>query len=363
MPSGMVSHLMRRGAEASFTYQEQLQLPTWGLVLLGVTAVIYMFVSGMIEYTFGRIVPTLTMIESPADSILFEPLPTDDTDATLNKNAQPELLVATPKLITSSFRSTIRLLSSKGGFRARFRGISVFIVNNIAVSWVAQFMSFLPFFPRGAGAVIAAVLCAQLSMAWTHIVISEPSPKMWFRRLPSVKTWKKVAIPTAILALAEQVAICIPVYIGIMSGAFEQMRNPNDAANMSPREASVMASQGLGLGALALVLSFVLVVPADVALTRVQASLLADSEETIVPFDRSFNGKVIPEIVGGSGVIGMLDAWKTFDMPSRVRLVKTYLKVFAMELAVGLLFFFVALGEVALVLSKSKKVEVPAPSM
>jgi hypothetical protein len=296
------------------------------------------------------------MIESPADTIVFEPLPTDDTDASLNKNLNPEAQAVRTKPTTSSFRRTIKLLQQKGGRRSRFRGISIFIINQIVISWVAQFLSMLPFFPRGAAAVVAAVLTAQLSLAWTHIVISDPSPKMWFRRLPSMKTWKKVAIPTAVLAIAEQVAILIPLYIGIMSGMGDNIRDPNDAANMGGREVTVLGLKGAGLGALALVLSFLLVVPADVTLTRVQASLLADTEETIVPFDRSFGGKVIPEIVGGSGVVGMLDAWKTFDWNSRIQLIKAYFKVFLMEVAVGFLFFVVAVGEVALILAKSKKV-------
>jgi len=97
-------------------------------------------------------------------------------------------------------------------------------------------------------------------------------------------------------------------------------------------------------------------------LTRVQASLLADSEETIVPFDRSFNGKVIPEIVGGSGAIGMLDAWKTFDWAARIRLVKAYFKVFLMQLAVAAVFLAIGIFEVVLVFRKSKTVVDGEPS-
>jgi hypothetical protein len=295
------------------------------------------------------------MIESPPESIVFEPLPTDDTDATLNKNINPEAQAVKPKPTTASFRATLRLLQQKGGFRARFRGFSVFLVNQIAISWVAQFMSMLPFVPRSAGSVVAAVLCAQLSIAWTHIVISEPSPKMWFRRLPSTKTWKKVAVPTAVLAIAEQVTVLIPVYLGLMSGIGDKLQTPDQVANIDSRQAWIITLKGLGLGVLAIVLGFLLVIPANVTLTRVQASLLADSEETIVPFDRSFNGKVIPEIVGGSGAINMLDAWKTFDWAARIRLIKAYFKVFLMQLAVGAVFFSIAIFEVVLVLGKSKK--------
>jgi len=134
------------------------------------------------------------------------------------------------------------------------------------------------------------------------------------------------------------------------------LQTPDQMANIDSRQAWIITLKGVSIGALALVLGFLLVVPADVSLTRVQASLLADSEETIVPFDRSFNGKVIPEIVGGTGAIGMLDAWKSFDWAARVRLVKAYLKVFLMQLAIASVFVVIAVLEVTLVFSKSKKV-------
>ncbi|TVY91987.1 hypothetical protein LAWI1_G002665 [Lachnellula willkommii] len=349
MSAALAHNLMRRGAEATL-YNEKLQLPTWGIVLFGFTAAIYLIVSGVIEYTLGRIVPTLLMIESPPESIVFEPLATDDTDVTLNKNTNTntEAQAVKPKPITASFRATLRLLSQKGGFRA--------LVSVMAVSWIAQIVSLAPFVPRSVVAVVASVLCAQLSVAWTHIVISEPSPKMWFRRLPSTKTWRKVAAPTAVLAIAEQVTVLIPVSLGMMSGIGAKLQTPDQMANIDSRQAWIITLTGVGIGALALVLGFLLVVPADVALTRVQASLLTDSDETIVPFDRSFNGKVIPEIVGGTGAIGMLDAWKSFDWAARVRLVKAYFKVFLMQLAIAAVFVVVAVLEVALVLGKSKKV-------
>jgi hypothetical protein len=95
-----------------------------------------------------------------------------------------------------------------------------------------------------------------------------------------------------------------------------------------------------------------LVLPADVTLTRVQASLLPDAEETIVPFDRSFGGKVIPEIVGGSGVLSMLDAWKSFDWSSRIRLVKAYAKIYALQILVSFFFGLCLAAEMFLIAGK-----------
>jgi hypothetical protein len=121
---------------------------------------------------------------------------------------------------------------------------------------------------------------------------------------------------------------------------------------MTPHQQTVMGLKAIGIAVLSLVLGFFVVIPANVALTRVQASLLNDTEETIVPFDRSFGGKVVPEIVGGSGVIGMLEAWKSFDWDSRIRLIKAYCKVFAMQMAVTLMFTVLLVSQLFIIVGK-----------
>lgn len=296
------------------------------------------------------------MIESPQDSISFEPLATEDPDSAINKDPEQ---TAKPQPITASFRKTIRHLHSIGGFRARFRGVAIFFVKAILISWIAGIVSFLPIIrliPRG-GYIVGAVACAQLSVAWTHIVISEPSPKTWFRRLPSKASWKKVAGPTAVLAVAEQLSVSVPLLLLVASGVAD--KTPDDLAKMTPHQHTIMSLKAFGIAALGLVMSLVLVVPANVVLTRVQASILPDTEETIVPFDRSFGGKVIPEIVGGSGVIGMLDAWKTFDWAARIRVIKAYVKVALMQLAVTCLFTFVFVAELFMIVGKDWSKLVP----
>jgi hypothetical protein len=287
------------------------------------------------------------MIELPQEAIVFEPLATEDPDSTINKD--PEEQASRPPYITASFRRTVKHLQSVGGFSARFRGFSIFVVNTFLVQWIASMLALIPFIPRAVAGVISAVICAQLSLGWTQIVISEPSPKTWFRRLPSAKLWRKVAIPTAVLAIAEQIAVLFPIYLAVLAGLSKQ---PQEISHLSPHERSMMTLKGFGIFALSVALSFLLVVPANVTLTRVQASLLPDNEETIVPFDRSFGGKVIPEIVGGSGVIGMLDAWKTFDWSSRIRLIKAYAKVFALQVAVTIVFIICLVSELFIIVGK-----------
>jgi hypothetical protein len=224
--------------------------------------------------------------------------------------------------------------------------LGVFVVNAIVVQWIANMLIFIPFVPRGVAAVIGAVIMALLPLTWTHIVISEPSPKFWFRRIPSLKMWRKVAVPTAVLAVAEQITALVPLKLAIIAGLTKDARY---TAQLSPHDQTMLALAGFGIAALSITLSFLFVLPASVTLTRVQASLLPDTEETIVPFDRSFGGKVIPEIVGGSGVLSMLDAWKSFDWSSRMRLIKAYVKVYALTFVTTMVFTLCLVGEMFLI--------------
>ena len=130
------------------------------------------------------------------------------------------------------------------------------------------------------------------------------------------------------------------------------MKDPESGSKFVSAGKKLAVLKGVSIAALAILLAVLLVIPANVILTRVQASLLDDAEETIVPFDRSFGGKVEPEIVGGSGVIGMRDAWKTFDWNARVRLVKAYLKVWAMQMVLTVLLTTTLVGELFIIVGK-----------
>lgn len=277
------------------------------------------------------------MIES-RQAILFEPLASEDPDAAKNdQKFEPELMLVKQQPVTASFRSTIKHLRSRGGCGSRFRGFASFLFYNFTISNVAAGLSALSFIPHHTAPVIAAVVCSQLQMLWTHVVITEPSAKRWFQRVNiSGRNWKILAVPTAVLAIAEQLTIIFPAYLFLSYGLDESM-TPEKLAALSCNEAKLTVLKYLSVGILFLVHAFLVVIPANVSLTRVQASLLAENEETIVPFDRSFGGKVVPESQGGSGAIGMVDAWKTFDWNSRIRLIKAYAKAFAMQIVLTFL--------------------------
>jgi len=68
-----------------------------------------------------------------------------------------------------------------------------------------------------------------------------------------------------------------------------------------------------------------LMVPTEVILTRVRASMLPDDASTLVPLDSSIRSQKVEEI----GFMSWTHAWRTFSRASWVRIVKVYAKIFA----------------------------------
>jgi len=350
----LISHVARRGLEASKISGKpaEWEVSGWSVALITATAVIFLALSTMIEYTYGHVVSTLTMVESPnMRTEVLQAIPSQDPDAPLDekkevREIEADVLLVKQRPITSKFSSTIKHLRARAGRLSRFRGFSLFYVNQIITGRLAMLFARLNV-PSGLNMVLAAVITARLSMGWTHIVISEPSEKYWFQRLPSFKLWTKVAIPTAVLAVSEQIAIGLPMIFFFAMHLHEI--TPDMLSEMTGCQARMLVLKAFSLVALGLFAAVAIVVPARVTLTRVQASLLSESEEPIVPFDRSFNGKFVPAALGGSGVVSMLEAWKTFDWHSRVRVLKVYAKVMAMQIALTMFAFIVISAEAQLI--------------
>jgi len=365
--SGIAHNLIRRAVAVAQQHyntpqgdnDDQIkQIAMWGMILIWVTGVLYFAMMSAISYTYGDVIATLTMIETPT-ATAFTVDSTDELDAPLldqkpedAKAIEADLFLVKQKPITSSMRSAIKHLKARGGRLARFRGFHVALIYHIALSVGTNFMTSLfgsPFGPwtRPLAFIVVSVVLARLNMTWTHIIISNPSEKRWYRRIVSGKAVRNIMIPTAVFAIA-QLSLCLPVFI--FSMASDTWQRPSTHGDEKEY------AQKLGLFQVAIaVIAFIVilvfvVIPADVTLKRVQASMLPEQDEAIVPFDRTFGGKVVPAILGGSGAVSMFDAWKTFDRSARVRLIKLYAKIILVQVFTTVLFFMVVLGELRVIM-------------
>jgi len=285
--------------------------------------------------------PAYTPTPKPSDS-------NDDTEAGVD-SAEDVLLVRN-KPITSSLRNTILHLRARAGYWSRFRGLSLFVVMNAVGGVIVSVLHKI--LPHRVGLAIAAIIVdiilARWHMTWVHIVISEPSEKRWYQRVPPLKTWTKIAPAVALWAATTQVVSVMPMLVCGSFGSLKHLRDPD--FDPGRKDLYAVGAQAF-MGVLIMLALFVLLqIPATVTMVRVAASMLPEEDETIVPFDRTFGGQTTPAIVGGQGKIGLVEAWRSFPWASRVRLLKLVAKVTAIILAVWVLFISVMVAEAHIML-------------
>jgi len=311
---------------------------------------------------------SLVMIEQPKTVVLSETTPRVDAsnpDASLDKESlekasllDEEVTLAVQKPVTSSIRKTMRLLHSIGGFRARFRGLGVSIVYHIAHAIAVNLITMvMDVFVNDGWApskfilatILATILLCRIHMTWTHVMITQPSQLSWFKRIPQGKKYfKALILPSLAFSLAQYLTILMPIGVFFLFGGLPSTQSEVNASNETMRMLSAFAT--LVFVAVAILL------PASVTLARVEASLLPENEETIVNFDRTFNGAATFAITENDvNARALFDAaWRSFDVPARVRLIGFFVKMTLIQTFIvicGMISFvtlFFAIGDLKL---------------
>ena len=360
------------------------RMAIWGMILLWATAMIYMATISAVSlslkcsaitvnevrlmrilqlsYTYGEVVAALTMIETPTAAAYTTASESDnaDVDAPLLSEEQKsekqkmqaleaDLFLVKQTPVTAKLRTAVKHLTAVAGPFARFRGLQIAILYSFAQAFIVNVFAGPPgTIFRPLVSVLTSIVLCRLQMTWTHTVISMPSEKSWWRRFPSYKAAKNIILPTAVWAIARQVCIYIPAVL--FSVVFNTFKRPEMHGGNPQDVQKVALVQMLGVSAVCIAAVVLILVPAEVTLKRVQASMLPEEDEAIVPFDRTFAGKVTPTVLGGTGAVSMLEAWKSFDKASRIRLLKLYMKLFAIQTATTVMFFMIFVAELRLIL-------------
>ncbi|KAJ5823723.1 hypothetical protein N7447_006063 [Penicillium robsamsonii] len=353
--------LMRRGTELAVTHMQSSNKPEHdeanpGLVALFViTATLFGIAFWAIEYTYGMMISTLAAVEDTNPDIYVRITSDPDPTKPVNSQEDPELVTPTPlKPITSKLRTTVKHLRSRAGYWSRFRGLGMFMAYNVARGFLSSFFPVSSYMLQFVVQSVISVVLATWQMAWVHIVISEPSPKRFYQRIPSYKTWIKIAPAAALQDVLTAAGFFIPMAVANFAGWLD---TPGD----QDTQPIVALYRLLGVSVVPVILAFLISMPARVIFVRVAASMLPEEDETIVPFDRSFGGKVSPAITGGSGKIGLMDAWTTFDWAARVRFAKVIGKTFAMQVALTIFATLVFGVEIFLLFKTAKPIDSDAP--
>jgi len=333
--------LIKRASTTSDKFQEDLL--SWGGALLVLTGILFLVGLHLIDYMLSCVVATLAMIETPSSAITVsapEDSADDEAKEYLLETGRDISLVA-QKPFTSSLRDTLRHLKSQAGRFAPWRGFPVFILYNITFCIIGNIlMAVLPkiLYPISyliAYAITGAVL-SPVHATWTHKVIAMPSKTWFWQRMISPKDFKRIFLAGAFAATAEYIAVYITF------GVFFLV-NLDHSSDVSPVSA-IFRTLAIFAAFFACVLFIVL--PAKVTLIRIEASLLPEDQDTIIPFDRTFAGKVTSKLLGGTGAIGFVDAWKSFNWEARRRVLMVCLKSICIESIFVIAFVHIIILEV-----------------
>jgi len=264
----------------------------------------------------------------------------DSADAPLLIDLENATATTTP--ITTNIRATVRHLTTTYGAKARYSGLGAFILwAFVSTIWRHTVMSLLTeifdiYLPVAhvITTLAAGLVFARLHMLWTHMMLAVPGTSWHATGVNerAVAKFKKLALPATMNAVAWELTMGLPVVLGWAMGLFVEQdglltTTMHDGQPMECHEMYKMIMVVL-VGVLSLI---GLYIPAHVALVRVEASMLPAEVETVVSFDRTFGGRVIAESEGGSGKLGFVDAWTSFEKAQRMRLLKVFGKIFLVE--------------------------------
>ncbi|KAJ6444531.1 ubiquitin conjugating enzyme [Purpureocillium lavendulum] len=336
-------------------------LPSWTILIFLIDLVVLIPIFIVFNYTYKTVFPIFAMVEDE-NPPAYEPVSLNDNvaadaDVAGAESQSRKPTDGQPRTVTSSLRAVNRLLLAHGGFRAYFRGFFCLLAQGLATSaLMGLFSAALGGFFTPIATLLASLALVQLSTAWVHIVISLPSRRHFWSRLPPFKrafdaTWK----PVALYWLAAEATRWLPVGLAFVLGIRIPKLDNNGQVELGDLDAAWFI-KGAVVVFVTIFASVFLIIPAKVILVRVQASLLPVEEDTVIPFDRSFEGKVEPAIVGGKGYVSIADAWETFSRAAWRRLLILYVKVFLVSMAGVLITVALLVPQGVLIAKKTERV-------
>jgi hypothetical protein len=231
--------------------------------------------------------------------------------------------------VTSNLRTLNRTLYAIEGWPSLLRGLRPHMVLNFSLLGISALLASIPFVPDALAIACAPLVIIQLYTAWIHIAIAAPSSKSVLSRFPRYGTaFRATALPLFAMYFAIGLSQELPLLVVRWIG-FETW-DPTGYAIEVPYFDGRLSDWAKLLAMLVAYLlpTIFLVIPMQVILTRIQASLLPAEERTIIPFDRTFGG----EREKGQGYISFAQAWRSFSTAAWLRLAKMYVKVFIITL-------------------------------
>ncbi|KAH8666474.1 hypothetical protein BX600DRAFT_435875 [Xylariales sp. PMI_506] len=298
-----------------------------------------------LSYTIGTVFPVLAIVtgQPKYESVPLEARDDavgngDDDDA--SKWQSPDAEVGgEPRSPppTMTIRGLHRALYSISGVSSLLHALPTYIAVGSIRAVIYMALSSLRFLPGIVQEIIVSLLTLQLQTVCVHTVMTPPSSRMFWSRVPPFRrNLTATALPSLVLLVAVYLSVVVPL---LLSGIWDTAALASTLSEISDApqllQSLPSAARVIGCCLLAIVSLAVFCIPAQAVLIRIQASLLPAPYQTIVPFDRSFGVST----AAADGVLSMREAWSSLAGSWR-RLYLTYLQLFGLivagELAISL---------------------------
>jgi hypothetical protein len=282
----------------------------------------------------AQILPTLAVAADP-DTLTYTQVPLSDlySDALPSQPHTSQAPRSSLFSLSLGLRSMLsQLLSLRTRYKALalFRGLGVFAIISIFEALTAALSIYLlPSLLTTVPQILLPLTLVQLYAIWTHTVLTYPSAKSLWLRIPPFKATLCATGPALAVFLAAKALL----KFALVSLYGIELRQRGQSYPPFP-VALVLTVAGVLVVAL---------VPAHMILTRIQASLLPADEKTIVSVDKALRGDRNGREMEA---VSMKEAWTTFGWGAWGRLGVLYAQIFVVVLfgggavlAVDFLFF------------------------
>ncbi|KAL7924340.1 hypothetical protein ACQKWADRAFT_286476 [Trichoderma austrokoningii] len=321
-----------------FTYE----VPWWARTVLLFDFVMFMPIIVILRYVLPYVYPAFAIIGDKEESVRPDSLePNDETTESPSASNHGQTDTSSPSAI-------YYLLMKNGGILSNCRGLACALLQTVPTSlYIAYYGRFLWWHYHVVARLATSLLLVQFSTLWLHLVIAQPTDRGFETRIPPFKrtlkaTWLATILHWAAVEFAAGFPSMVASSMNIDWPSFHFFGPDNTYSfrlDMAAGDA-IFYLKCVAVIFASVVGSVFLVVPSQVVLMRIQASLLPMEDSTLVPFDRSFKGRVQPDLANDQDYATISDAWKSFSWAHWRGLVILSLKIIFISLS--LIFLMIA---------------------
>lgn len=252
--------------------------------------------------------------------------------ANTNHHGNEEAQIPKTPPIIESIHTTVEHIRINSGRWFYMRGAKIFLLHDLVKHVVLPYL--IPTFGENAFgqlffSVVSAVTLVSLQVAWVHAVIAKPSPVSRYRYIMRLECWTQ-ALPVVLLEVVGRWLVFhttlilqreLLLSVGITALHEDNLFDMEDSSSHStPKPGTwhlILATSLIPK----IAEEFLISIPARIIFVRIAASMLDDTDEPLIPLDRSLRNN-------SNHRVGMWDAWKSCDGALRARVFGVQVRAF-----------------------------------